>query len=74
MVGPGDVTIVSIDGRDAAGLVGEAPPVPEILLASQDDVSVMSVQSYRDDDPAPYIGEGDVPMIVASSVAGSANR
>ena len=51
----------------AAAVVVAAPPVREILLASQDDVSVMDVKSYRDDDPSPSIGEGEVPMIVAPS-------
>ncbi len=69
VIAPGDVTIISMDDRDAAGLVVAAPPVREILLASQDDVSVMNVQSYRDDDPAPLIGEGEVPMIVAPPAA-----
>jgi hypothetical protein len=70
VIAPGDVTIISMDARDAPGLVGAAPPVQEpILLASQDDVSVMDVKSYRDDGQTPLIGEGEVPMIVAASVA-----
>ena len=69
VVAPGDVTIISMDARDAAGLVVAAPPVPEpIVLAGQDDVSVMDVKSYRDDGPVPHIGEGEVPMIVAASM------
>ena len=70
VVEPGDVAIISMDARDAAGLVVAAPPVQEpILLASQDDVSFMNLESYRDDGPAPLIGEGEVPMIVAPPVA-----
>lgn len=76
VIGPGDVTVISIDARDAAGLVVAAPPVQEpILLASQEDVSVMDVKAYRDDDGrVPQIGEGEVPMIVAASVAGAARE
>ena len=71
VIGPGDVTIVSMDARDAAGLMVAAPPVEApILLASQDDVSVMNVQSYwKDDGRVPQIGEGEVPMIVAPQFA-----
>jgi hypothetical protein len=60
----GPATIVK--PRDAG------PPQPDlpILLASQDDVSVMSMEPYADDDGrVPQIGEGDVPMIVAPSLA-----
>ena len=74
VIAPGDVTIISMDDRDTGGLVVAAPPVREILLASQDDVSVMNVQSYRDDDPAPLIGEGEVPMIVAAPAADAGRR
>ena len=76
VAGPGDVTVLSIDARDAAGLVVAAPPVQEpIVLASQDDVSVMDVKAYRDDDGrVPHIGEGEVPMIVAASFAGAARE
>ena len=43
------------------------PPVQQaIFLAGQDDVSIMSMESYPGDDGrVPQIGEGDVPMIVA---------
>jgi len=63
----GDVVIVSMDARDAGGLVVARPPVQQpILLARQDDVSFMSMESYpRDDGLVPQIGEGEVPMIVA---------
>jgi anti-sigma factor RsiW len=41
-----------------------------ILLASQDDVSVVNVESYwQDDGRVPSIGEGDVSMIVAAPLA-----
>jgi len=71
VIAPGDVTIISMDAPDAPGLVVAAPPVQEpIVLAGQDDVSVMDVKSYRDDDGlVPRIGEGEVPMIVAASMA-----
>jgi hypothetical protein len=67
VVGPGDVTIISMDGRDAGRLVVAAPPVAQPILAvGQDDVSVMSMEpDPRDDGRVPLIGEGDVPMIVA---------
>lgn len=69
VIAPGDVTIISMDARDASGLVVAAPPVQEpIVLAGQDDVSVVDVKSYRDDGPVPHIGEGEVPMIVAASM------
>ena len=49
----------------------DGPPAePPILLAGQDDVSVMSMEpSAQDDGMVPLIGEGDVPMIVAPSLA-----
>jgi len=48
----------------------EAPDQEPILLASQDDVSVVSVESYwQDDGRVPSIGEGDVSMIVAAPLA-----
>jgi anti-sigma factor RsiW len=41
-----------------------------ILLTSQDDVSVLNVKSYwQDDGRVPSIGEGDVSMIVAAPLA-----
>jgi anti-sigma factor RsiW len=50
-----------------AGADGDQEP---ILLASQDDVSVVNVESYwQDDGRVPSIGEGDVSMIVAAPLA-----
>ena len=41
-----------------------------ILLASQDDVSVVNIEPYsQDDGRVPSIGEGDVSMIVAAPFA-----
>ncbi len=67
VIEPGDVVVISMDARDAGGLVVAAPPIPQAILpAGQDDVSVMSLESGpRDDGRVPQIGEGDVPMIVA---------
>ncbi len=48
----------------------EAAEQGPILLASQDDVSVVSMESYwQDDGRVPAIGEGDVSMIVAAPLA-----
>jgi anti-sigma factor RsiW len=48
----------------------EAPDQEPILLASQDDVSVVNVESYwQDDGRVPTIGEDDVSMIVAAPLA-----
>ena len=71
VIGPGDVVVISMDARDAGGLVVAAPPVPQpILPAGQDDVSVMSMDAYpMDDGRVPQIGEGNVPMIVAPLIA-----
>ncbi|HBI42093.1 MAG TPA: hypothetical protein DDY78_04430 [Planctomycetales bacterium] len=45
----------------------EAPDQEPILLASQDDVSVVNLESYwQDDGRVPSIGEGEVSMIVAA--------
>lgn len=56
----------------ASGVSTETDQEP-ILLASQDDVSVVNVESYwQDDGRVPSIGEGDVSMIVAAPLA--ANR
>ena len=54
VVTPGDVVVA-------------APPIQQAILpAGQDDVSIMSMESYPGDDGrVPQIGEGDVPMIVA---------
>ncbi len=48
-------------------MVVAAPPIQQAILpAGQDDVSIMSMESYPGDDgQVPQIGEGDVPMIVA---------
>ena len=40
----------------------------DILLASQDDISIINVEPFQDDDMAPSIGEGEVPMIVAPRI------
>ncbi len=71
VIQPGDVEIISMDARDAGGLVVARPPVTlPILLARQDDVSFMNLESYQSDDGlVPQIGEGDVPMIVAPLLA-----
>ncbi len=53
----------------ASGVSTETDQEP-ILLASQDDVSVVNVESYwQDDGRVPSIGEGDVSMIVAAPLA-----
>jgi anti-sigma factor RsiW len=50
--------------------VGTEPDQEPILLASQDDVSVVNVESYwQDDGRVPSISEGDVSMIVAAPLA-----
>jgi anti-sigma factor RsiW len=53
--------------RPASIVPGEASDQEPILLASQDDVSVVNVEPYsQDDGRVPSIGEGDVSMIVAA--------
>jgi anti-sigma factor RsiW len=53
----------------ASGIITETDQ-ELIVLASQDDVSVVNVESYwQDDGRVPSIGEGDVSMIVAAPLA-----
>lgn len=48
----------------------EPPDQEPILLASQDDVSIVNVEPYSQaDGRVPSIGEGDVSMIVAAPLA-----
>jgi hypothetical protein len=48
----------------------ETPDQEPILLASQDDVSIVNVEPYSQaDGRVPSIGEGDVSMIVAAPLA-----
>ena len=71
VVEPGDVTIISMDARDADALVVAVPPIqPPLLAAGQDDVSVMDMEPYwKDEGQVPQIGEGEVPMITAPLIA-----
>ncbi len=69
---PGPTTTQSsgIASRDGFVLSADGADQEPILLASQDDVSVVSVESYwQDDGRVPSIGEGDVSMIVAAPLA-----
>ena len=53
-----------------ASSIGVETDQEPILLASQDDVSVVNVESYwQDNGRVPTIGEGDVSMIVAAPLA-----
>ena len=71
VVEPGDVTIISMDARDAGALVVAVPPIQQpLLVAGQDDVSVMDMEPYwKDDGQVPQIGEGEVPMITAPLIS-----
>jgi hypothetical protein len=59
-----------IASGNVSGVNTETPDQEPILLASQDDVSVVNVEPYsQDDGRVPSIGEGDVSMIVAAPLA-----
>jgi anti-sigma factor RsiW len=64
---PQDVVILSIDPRDEGALVvGQAPSVEPIVLATADDVTLVKVEPYAGDGVVPdmWSGRGTAPMIV----------
>ena len=67
VIEPGDVVIISMDARDAAGLVVGPAARPAADPPGQPGRRVVHGRwsRPRDDGLVPLIGEGEVPMIVA---------
>jgi anti-sigma factor RsiW len=69
--GPTDARQIDPPGNVVAAPSGQE----EFLLASQEDVSIMNVEPYPNDDGlTASIGEGEVPMIVAPRIAPASGR
>lgn len=63
----GDVMILSMDPGDAAALVvGKPPAVEPIVLATAEEVTLVSAEPYHADGVTPdmWTGQGAAPMIV----------